>query len=125
MQGHAAFPRVRDGGAAPRRWICPILLVLPWAAFAQVTQTGEYLAKMDADGDGHVSLPEYQAWMSYAFDGMDRNGDGVLATDEQPGGKGAPLTRAQHLVRLAERFGKQDVDRNGFLDARELAAPPR
>ncbi|MGY1408413.1 hypothetical protein ACW5EG_02335 [Luteimonas sp. A611] len=130
MQGRAALPRVREGGVggaawhvARRGWIC--LVLLPVAAFAQVRQTGEYLAKMDADGDGRVSLSEYQAWMSYAFDGMDRNGDGVLDAGEQPGGKGAPLSRGQHLARLAERFGKQDVDRDGFLDARELAAPPR
>ena len=130
MLGHAALPRVRGGGAmrssiVARGWIVAALAVLPCAAFAQVTQTGEYLAKMDADGDGRVSLAEYQAWMSYAFDGMDRNGDGVLAPDEQPGGKGASLSRGQHLTRLAERFRKQDVDRDGFLDARELAAPPR
>ena len=30
-----------------------------------------------------------------------------------------------HLVQLAERFARQDVDRDGFLDERELAAPPR
>lgn len=130
MQGHADLPRVREGGAtrrcmATRGWAVAILLLLPCAAFAQVTQTGEYLAKMDADGDGRVSLSEYQAWMSYAFDGMDRNGDGVLEAGEQPGGKGAPLSRGHHLARLAERFRKQDVDRDGFLDARELSAPPR
>lgn len=129
MHGHAPLPRLREGGTGrgrvARAWVCPLLVLLPWAAFAQVMQTGEYLAKMDADGDGRVSLPEYQVWMSYAFDGMDRNGDGVLATDEQPGGKAAPLTRERHLARLAERFGRQDVDRDGFLDARELAAPPR
>ena len=102
-----------------------LLLLAPVLAIAQVTQTGEYLAKMDADGDGRVSLAEYQGWMGYAFDGMDRDGDGVLATHELPGGKGAPVTREMHRARLAERFRRQDVNRDGFLDARELAAPPR
>ena len=102
-----------------------LVLLLPAAASAQVTHTGEYLAKMDTDGDGRVSLAEYQAWMSYAFDGMDRDRDGVLSPAEQPGGKGAALTRVEHRARLAERFRKQDANRDGFLDARELAAPPR
>nr|WP_189498468.1 hypothetical protein [Luteimonas padinae] len=87
--------------------------------------TADYLARMDGNGDGRVSLSEYQAWMSYAFDGMDRDGDGVLATHEQPGGKGPPLARAVHLARLAERFGRQDANGDGWLDAGELAAPPR
>ena len=104
-----------------------LLLVLsaPAPGIAQVARTGDYLAKMDADGDGRVSLAEYQAWMSYAFDGMDRDGDGILSPGEQPGGKGRALTRDQHLIRLAERFRRQDTSRDGFLDARELAAPPQ
>ena len=102
-----------------------LVLLLPAAASAQVTHTGEYLAKMDTDGDGRVSLAEYQAWMSYAFDGMDRNRDGVLSVDELPGGKGQPITREVHRARLAERFRRQDANRDGVLDARELAAPPR
>lgn len=101
------------------------MAALPAAAFAQVTQTGEYLSRMDTDGDGRVSLAEYQDWMGYAFDRMDGDGDGVLAPHELPGGKGPALTREGHRARLAERFGKQDADRDGFLDARELAAPPR
>ena len=101
------------------------MAALPIVAFAQVTQTGEYLSKMDTDGDGRVSLAEYQDWMGYAFDGMDRDGDGVLAPHELPGGKGPAVTREAHRARLAERFGKQDANRDGFLDARELAAPPR
>ena len=98
---------------------------LPYAARAQVTATGDYLARMDADRDGRVSLAEYQAWMSYAFEGMDRNRDGTLSVDELPGGRGKPITREAHLAQLAERFRRQDVDRNGFLSERELAAPPQ
>ena len=108
----------------------PFLLLLlgyalPMLANAQVQRTGDYLSKMDRDGDGKVSLAEYQDWLTYAFDGMDRDRDGMLSAAEQPGGKGQPLTREQHRARLAERFRKQDANRDGFLNARELAAPPQ
>lgn len=99
-------------------------LLVPAIVVAQVQGTADYLARMDADGDGRVSLAEYLAWMGYAFERMDRNGDGILSADEQPGGKGAPLTRDQHRQRLVERFHRQDTNRDGHLDARELAAPP-
>ena len=108
--------------------LTPFLLLactLPIHALAQVERTGDYLSRMDADRDGKVSLVEYQDWLTYAFDGMDRDRDGVLSPSEQPGGKGQPLIREQHRARLAERFRKQDANRDGFLSARELAAPPR
>jgi hypothetical protein len=95
------------------------------AASAQVRGAGDYLARMDADGDGRVSLVEYQDWLSYAFDAMDRNRDGTLAASELPGGRGTPVTRGEHRARLAAAFLRQDGNRDGFLDARELAAPPR
>lgn len=95
------------------------------AANAQVQRAGDYLAKMDADRDGRVSLAEYQDWLSYAFDAMDRDRDGVLSVSEQPGGRGAPLTRGEHRARLAERFRRQDANRDNVLDAKELSAPPR
>lgn len=98
---------------------------LPMLANAQVQRTSDYLQRMDRDGDGKVALTEYQDWLTYAFDGMDRNRDGMLSPSEQPGGKGQSLTREQHRMRLAERFRKQDANRNGYLNARELAAPPR
>jgi len=95
------------------------------AAAQEVTSTGDYLARMDADRDGRVSLSEYQDWLSYAFDAMDRNHDGVLTPDELPGGRGAAITRTQHRARLADAFRRQDRNHDGFLGARELAAPPR
>jgi hypothetical protein len=121
MAGAACF---REGPARARAGLF-VCALLPLAAAAQVTGTDDYLAMMDADRDGRVSLPEYQDWLSYAFDGMDRDRDGVLAAAELPGGRGQPLTRIAHRERLALRFGRQDANRDGFLDARELAAPPR
>lgn len=56
---------------------------------------------------------------------MDRNHDGLLAPEEQPGGRGKPLTRDAHRARLADTFKRQDRNRDGALDARELAAPPQ
>ena len=100
-------------------------MVLPLSAPAQVRNTGDYLRLMDADHDGKVQLSEYQDWLCYGFDQMDRNHDGVLTPDEQPGGRGKPLARADHQKLLAERFRKQDVNHDGFLSAKELAAPPQ
>jgi Ca2+-binding EF-hand superfamily protein len=101
------------------------MTTLAGPATAQLRGTPDYLARMDRDGDGRVSLDEYVDWMSYAFDGMDRNRDGVLTADELPGGRGKPVTREQHRARLAERFRKQDANHDGWLDAKELTAPPR
>jgi hypothetical protein len=49
----------------------------------------------------------------------------VLSTVELPGDRGAALTREAHRARLVARFARQDRDGDGFLDPRELAAPPR
>ena len=103
----------------------PAAPVKPTAPGTAPQGTGDYLSRMDTDGDRRISLLEYQEWLTYAFDGMDRNRDGVLMPDEQPGGRGKAITRDAHRARVAERFGRQDIDRSGFLDARELAAPPQ
>lgn len=118
-----AAPRTR-----PAPWLALAIagaLLLPRPAAAQVTATGEYLARMDADRDGRVSLPEFQDWMGYAFARMDRDGDGVLAPAELPGGRGKPIALADHRAALAVTFARQDRNRDGWLDARELAAPPQ
>ena len=118
--------------SAQLRWVSPGSAPPPAAAPAPAVApgtapqgTGDYLSRMDIDRDRKVSLLEYQDWLTYAFDGMDRNRDGVLAPEEQPGGRGKAITRDAHRTRVAERFGRQDIDRSGFLDAKELAAPPQ
>lgn len=100
-------------------------LALPLTAQAQVSASGDYLARMDANRDGRVGLGEYQDWLSYAFDAMDRDRDGRLAPSELPGGRGKTVTRTEHRTALAAAFARQDRNRDGSLDARELAAPPR
>lgn len=110
-------------GRACSYTLMAMLFAMP--AFAQVTATSDYLARMDSDADGRVSVGEFLDWMSYAFDARDANRDGVLSPDELPGGKGQAITREQHRERLAATFKKQDVNRDGYLSAKELAAPPQ
>jgi hypothetical protein len=116
---HPAGARLAVAGAALALALCAM------PATAQVRDAAAYLARMDADGDGRVSLAEYQDWMGYAFARMDRDGDGVLAAHELPGGRGAPVRLAAHRAALAAAFARQDRDGDGYLDAAELAAPPR
>lgn len=124
-----ALRNAKPGRHWPGFFVCAALLlstsVLPCIAMAQVRASADYLTRMDRDLDGRVCLSEYQDWLSYAFDAMDRNHDGVLAPAELPGGRGQAVTRDEHRRRLAEAFRRQDRNRDGFLDSRELAAPPR
>ncbi|MBB5207911.1 EF-hand domain-containing protein [Chiayiivirga flava] len=108
----AIVPNPRDTGAANAQ---------------NPRDTGEYLRLFDTDGDGRVSLVEYQEYLSRGFMRMDRNGDGAITADELP-----PGTRARKLPTLDGRrrelsaaFDRQDLDNSGYLDAREMAAPPQ
>jgi Ca2+-binding EF-hand superfamily protein len=95
------------------------------SAGAQVRASSDYLQRMDTDRNARVSLNEYQAWMGYAFERMDRNGDGLLVSAELPGGRGKSISLVAHRESLAAAFRRQDSNRDGTLDARELAAPPQ
>jgi len=97
----------------------------PGRNLGAVDASSDYVARMDADHDGRVSLAEYQDWLSYAFARMDANQDGLLSVDELPGGRGKPVSLTDHRQTVAERFARQDRNRDGFLDAQELLAPPQ
>lgn len=125
-----SMPTIKPGRHWPGFFFGICLLVGSGIATARLQASGDYLSRMDRDHDARVSLIEYQDWLCYGFDAMDRNHDGVLSTDELParGGQGArarAVTREEHRARLAEAFHRQDRNGDGFLDSRELAAPPR
>ena len=92
-------------------------------AFAQGTRS-EYLKMFDSDGDGRVSESEYVAYMGQGFRNMDSNGDGIIETDELPGGRGRPITLRAYQDNLRRQFRKLDRNHDGYLNARELTAPP-
>ena len=84
----------------------------------------DYLRAMDADGDGRVSRAEYIAYMGRGFDRIDADGNGVLEGGELPPGA-KPVARASWDASLTAAFARQDGNHDGYLDARELARPPR
>jgi Ca2+-binding EF-hand superfamily protein len=100
------------------------LLLAASAALAQETRS-QYLQLFDRDGDGRVSEAEYLAYMDRSFRSMDSDGDGILETAELPGHRGPPITLTGFHDNLRDQFHKLDRNRDGYLNARELTAPPR
>lgn len=97
------------------------------AASAQARDSRrEYLGWFDTDGDGRVSLAEYQEYLSQGFYAMDRNGDGVLAAGELPEGirTRTATTLESHRRALARMFDRLDVNNDGYLSVNELTAMP-
>lgn len=85
-------------------------LVLTAAAWAQPP-------KLDANGDGSVTLEEFQAprldAIHQRFTELDANSDGSLSPEE---------FGAQALARLQRRFTALDSNHDGVLSADELSA---
>lgn len=113
----------------PARLVLVVLIaLLPAAVAGAAATTLEYLRDMDTNGDGKVSLGEYQDYMLQGFRAMDRNRNDILDLDEFPDGtvgpNTAPVTLKSRLRNLKGAFGRQDRNRDGALDARELGQPP-
>jgi hypothetical protein len=66
------------------------------------------MQRIDADGDGKITLEEFKAPQAGRFAMLDANGDGVIDKEE---------FGARRMARFAER----DADGNGMLEGDELA----
>ena len=89
------------------------------------------LDRMDRNVDGKISFEEYRNAMIRRFGARDRNDDGVLEGDEFPKewlagadvqGATGKVTWEQFADELQLVFDHFDVDKDGQLDAAEIAA---
>ena len=89
------------------------------------------LDRMDRNMDGKISIEEYRNAMIRRFGARDLNDDGVLEGDEFPKEwlAGADVQEAtgkvtweQFAIQLVVVFDQFDSDKDGQLDAAELAA---
>jgi Ca2+-binding EF-hand superfamily protein len=87
-----------------------LTLALSLGAHAQDSRA-DYLRMFDSNGDGRVGEAEYLAYMSRGFQSMDSNGD--------------PITLQVYQDNLRRQFHRLDRNRDGYLNAKELTAPPR
>lgn len=122
---------------APLRRLALLLALVGLAAPGPATAAStwnvespqEYLQIIDSNGDGRVSLVEYQDYLGRAAQEMDRNGDGLLSAEELPPGTrtrhGRPVNLKRQREAFAVRFHRQDRNGDRYLDADELGAPPR
>ena len=68
------------------------------------------LIALDADGDGAVSKAEYDTFVGFAFEQIDKDGSGALSADEVD----------DHVV--GDAFKMLDDDGDGLVSAREFTA---
>jgi hypothetical protein len=103
----------------------------PQPADQPVDTAKAMLDRMDRNVDGKISFEEYRNAMIRRFGARDRNDDGVLEGDEFPKEwlAGADVQEAtgkvtweQFGVELQLVFDHFDVDKDGQLDAAEIAA---
>ena len=103
----------------------------PQPADQPVDTANAMLDRMDRNVDGKISFEEYRNAMIRRFGARDGNDDGVLEGDEFPKewlagadvqGATGKVTWEQFAVELQLVFDRFDVDKDGQLDAAEIAA---
>jgi hypothetical protein len=82
------------------------------------------LAALLALASGALAAQGYPRTPADYLRQMDTDGDGTLEAAELPGGRGRPVSLKAWQADLRRQFHRLDRNRDGFLDARELAAPP-
>jgi Ca2+-binding EF-hand superfamily protein len=127
-----------------------LALALPLAATAQDTATApagthmtpfaHMLKKMDTNGDGKISLAEWQAAATARFDALDTQHTGSITAQQLANagrgqrseelaerevariGSNGTITKDQYLAASQARFAKLDKNGDGFITADEVPA---
>ena len=85
-------------------------------AFAQGGKHGERMfQRVDANGDGQITLAESQAFRADRFQKMDANSDGAVSLDEMRN-----AGKRKRSDRLEKRFAKLDTNGNGAIEQIEF-----
>ena len=102
-----------------------IVCLVLGALQASAQSREQYFSRIDSNRNGGVSLTEFQDWMSYSFNRIDKNGNNVIDPDEALVPKMAGVTRTRHLANISAQFRLQDRNKSGELSMLELTAPPQ
>ncbi len=83
----------------------------------------EMFAAIDADGDGRITIEEFEAWRTTRVAGIDANQDGKLSVEELAA---HDMQQMQRMIdaRAARRVEMLDTDGDGLLSVEEMAARP-
>jgi hypothetical protein len=79
-----ALDKNKDGEVDEKEFMAPSSTMATFATggYARGLQTKEMMHKIDANGDGKVTLDEYLAYQTKVFDMMDKNHSGSLGPQE-------------------------------------------
>jgi len=102
-------------------FVCIGALLAAQPSYAQTQQ--DYFNAKDANGDGKVSLDEFQGSLRYAFDRIDTNQNDVIDAEEALVPRMRGITRTRHQRNIDAQFARQDKNRNGTLSVAELTEP--
>jgi Ca2+-binding EF-hand superfamily protein len=105
--------------------------VIVFSATVRAADPADVFPRMDVDQSGSVSQEEYLSYYMQVFRRLDKNGDGLLATDEFPSkaafsrcdrdGDGK-LSISEYTGLYSGQFTRKDADRNGSLSPSELGS---
>lgn len=114
-----------------KNYLVTSLFCIVFAAAASAQDAGINegdLIALDSDGDAAISMQEFEAFSSFAFDAIDTDGDGVISkgealqhVDEErfnltDANSDGTVSKAEFMARMKSNFEAADKDGDGQLN---------